>query len=397
MGTPTVYIADNMCTIYKLVLHKVQDTLLGMGYGITDSLTEADLCLVGLCASFRADEARSETIVRRALRAGVPAYGYGCLVSVRPDRFRDFLDFPVFPSWDPGGLIRAATGDESVLWTWRGIPNDFRTAEDYRVQDPTRKFVGISLGCNFECSYCPHKVGTGPLVSVPRTEVLSQVKRLVEAGTRTIVLTGTDTACYGGDLRSSFAYLLADILAIINPDTRLHIAQFNPQGLFWGRRYAEDTLDLLSDSRVADIQLPVQTASARLLDLMKRRYDPRAVAGFVDRLRERNPDVFLRTDLMVGFPTETMAELSASIEYACAHFDEVAVYAFEMKDVCPVSGMGLRGLSASEITRRRTYAVDAIRKRGLLAHSGGQVVHTLFENDRAKAAMRGTEETSHAE
>jgi threonylcarbamoyladenosine tRNA methylthiotransferase CDKAL1 len=390
MTSPNVYIADNLCTVYKLVLHKVQTTLVGMGYGITASPEEADICLVGLCASFEADEDRSCAIVNRTLAAGKATYAYGCMVTVDPTRLAHVPPLPSFPSWDPGGLLRAVTGDESLFWTWRGLPNGFRGSGDYRVPDESRKFVGISIGCNFGCSYCPHKIGTGPLVSVPHAEVVDQARRLEQAGMRTIVLTGTDTACYGADIGTSFAWLLADLLGVLGDGIAFQVSQFNPQGLFRDRLYREDMLDLLSERRVVDIQLPIQTASPRLLGLMNRDYDPAALADFLTRLRARNPRAFLRTDLMVGFPTETMADLRTTVAYASEHFDEVAVYAFEMKDASPLSRMGLRPLPDDKVLRRRDYASLALAKRGLLVHSGGQAIETLLQNDKTKALLAET-------
>lgn len=381
-----LYIADNMCSVYKLVLHKVQRTLNDMGYTNVDSPGKADLCLVGLCASFEADENRSVEILKRVYEAGTPVYTYGCMVTVNPARIQSA---PVFPSWDVQGLLRAITGDQNLGWDWRGIPNGFRTDADYRVDDPGKKFIAISTGCNFGCSYCPHRIGAGPLVSVPPDEILAQVRKLNDGSTKTIVLTGTDTACYGEDIGTSFDILLDRILGIINPHVDLHIAQFNPEGLRLETdpQYASYMLALFSNPHVKDIQLPIQTTSPRLLALMNRHYSPDALDRFLRNLAGTKV-TFLRTDLLVGFPTETMKELAMSVAYARRYFYEVAVYAFEMKKGTPVCGMGLTPLNPGKVMWRRRITRGLLRENGVLVHSGGQELGTLLENDRAKALRR---------
>jgi tRNA A37 methylthiotransferase MiaB len=215
------------------------------------------------------------------------------------------------------------------------------------------------------------------------------VRSLNDGTTKTIVLTGTETACYGEDIGTSFAILLDRILGIINPHVDLHIAQFNPEGLRLETdpKYAWYMLSLFADPRVKDIQLPIQTTSPRLLALMNRRYSPDALGRFLTNLIDTG-GTSLRTDLLVGFPTETMEEFAESVTYARRYFDEVAIYRFEMKKGTPVYGMGLTPVAGADVVWRRKSAMDLLRQSGLLVHSGGQDVETLLENDRAKALRR---------
>lgn len=381
-----LYVADNMCTIYKLVLHKVQRTLNDLGYTNVDSPAKADLCLVGLCASFEADEDRSIEILKRVYEAGALVYTYGCMVTVNPSRIQSA---PLFPSWDVQGLLRGITGDQRLAWDWSGLPNTFRTHADYRVRDPRKKFVAISTGCNFQCSYCAHRLGTGPLVSVPVDDILDQIRGLNDGETKTVFLTGIDTACYGQDIGTSFATLLDRILCIINPRIDIHIAQFNPEGLRLDSdsSYGRYLLSLFTDPVVRDIQLPIQTTSPRLLTLMNRRYSPDALGRFLAALADAG-GTFLRTDLMVGLPTETEDEFIYSVAYARRYFDEIAVYAFEMKKGTSVCGMDLTPVNGADVMWRRKFAMESLGNFGLLVHSGGQDVEGLLANDRAKALRR---------
>lgn len=376
---------DNLCTVYKLLFHKMQSFLVHNGYELVDDAFKSDICLAGVCAAFRADEKRSIALVNDMKKTGKPVYVYGCMTQVNPSRIGSPLQFA---SWRADYLMKELTREDVSFWNEGSLPNDFRCKSDYRIYNPHKKFIGISTGCSFHCSYCPHQKGSGKIMSLSPKDILGQIRSIDPESVETIVITGIDTACYGVDIGSSFSALLKQILEILDQRVQVHIAQFNPEGLFFNGRTTRELLDLFSDKRIRDIQLPVQTASRRLLKLMHRDYSLNKLEGFITSLRSQNDSVMLRTDLLVGFPTETVAELDRSIDYVCRLYSEIAVYAFEMKKGTPISSLGLPAIDAEEVERRRRHALENIRGAGLLAHSGGQKIKTLLDNDRAKETIR---------
>ncbi len=386
MAGKKIFMQDNMCTIYKLLFHKMQDHLVKNEYEIVDTPEKADICLAGVCAAFLADEKRSLAILEQMKATGHPTYVYGCMTQVSPDRIASPLQFA---SWRADLLMRELTGAVPDTWHTEPLPTTFRCRSDYRIHNPRKIFIGISTGCSFQCSYCPHQKGSGSIVSLAPDDIIAQIKTISKKDIDTVILTGIDTACYGSDIGSSFGALLEQILTILDEDIDIHIAQFNPEGLLLGDRTSSDRLlTLFSDPRIRDIQLPIQTASKRLLGLMNRSYPLKKLEIFLKRLKRANPAVLLRTDLLVGFPTETLAELDKSIAYACQFYGEIAVYAFEMKPGTPLAAMGLDPIPAKEIERRRRYALDKIHAAGLLAHSGGQRIESLRDNDIIKETIR---------
>ena len=380
-----IFIKENMCTIYKLVFHKIQNVLEKNGCVIVDDPQESDVCVGGLCAAFDADEKRSVEIVEEMSQADKPIYLYGCMTTVNPAKLRVNRQFP---SWQGNKLVQKVLQKEPFCWDQDVLPNDFRSVKDYRVYNPRKKFVGISTGCSFTCSYCPHKIGTGNIVSFPEMKILKQIKEINNNDTETIVITGTDTACYGMDIGGSFSGLLRKLLSILAPHITVHISQFNPEGLFIAEEDTAILLDLFSRETVTDIQLPIQTASPRLLKVMQRKYDIDELDSFLTHVKNRNPHLMLRTDLLVGFPTETHEDLDASIAFACKHYSEIAVYTFEMKRGTLIAKMNLPELSEEEKEARRRYTEKRAREAGLLVHSGGQSIDSLIRNDIAKEEIR---------
>jgi tRNA A37 methylthiotransferase MiaB len=117
---------------------------------------------------------------------------------------------------------------------------------------------------------------------------------------------------------------------------------------------------------------------------MNREYNPLDVSSFIKQIKAYNPDLFLRTDMLVGFPTETFDELKNSVDFVINHFSEIAVYEFELKDNTALAKMKLPEIALKERKEHYNYAVNAIAEAGLKVHSGGQRISTLIKNDKFK-------------
>lgn len=377
------HISDNFCTIYKLKLHQLQNFLVNHGHEPTEIPGDADIVISGVCAAFDADEARSIQLMKNSDRYHAEHAVIGYLVEVGPDKI---LGAKRYRTWEFDKLARDLTGVTCHQYDDLALPSVFRSVADYRVFDPTRRFVGVATGCGFDCSYCPHKLGAGPLRSRPAQAVLDDVTAAMEDGARIIHLTGLDTASYGADLGGDFGSLVLSVLGGVDDRAVFHIAQFNPEGI--NRPDAFDAMvKACSDSRVVDLQFPIQTGSARLLDLMRRAYSIETVRRFVRAVRQANPNIFLRTDVMLGFPTETPDDVEATIELVAALFDEAAVYTFENKAGTPIFEFAAEHeLPREEKRARLSLVTERLEAAGLLVHSGGQRIQTLRAADAAKTS-----------
>ena len=375
---------DNFCTIYKLKFHQLQQFLLANGLIPVETPDDADVVISGVCAAFDADEARAISIMKKNAARHVPHYTIGCLVSVNPARL--VSDYS-YRTWEFAKLARDLTGVDDPGYDNAPLPSLFRAKEDYRIFDSTRRFVGVTTGCGFECSYCPHKIGAGGVSSRPVEMVIADVRAAIADGARIIHLTGLDTASYGKESGDSFGRLLCAVLANVGNEAVFHIAQFNPEGLAAADGFAA-FLEGCADPRVVDVQLPIQTASGRLLAMMKRNYQAADVQTFVDRLRSANPRIFLRTDVMVGVPSETQSDIDDTIRLVSQLFNEAAVYSYERKEGTPIAEVPVEWEIAPAEKRRRVRAVvEQLRTAGVLVHSGGQKLSSLLSADRSKAGV----------
>lgn len=121
---------------------------------------------------------------------------------------------------------------------------------------------------------------------------------------------GDDIGCYGHDLGIDFANLLQRILALPD-DFELVINYFEP--MFFVKLF-DQMEPLLKDKRILNINFPLQSGSFRIVRRMGREYDPEIVMDRIKRIKLANPDLVVKTNIIVGFPGERFKDYLASLK-----------------------------------------------------------------------------------
>lgn len=377
---------NNMCISYTILFKRFEDFLLANGWDLTEEPEQADWILVGACAGFlpQIDEYMSEMKKLLSLKKRIAVFG--CLPKVTPEQFIEStpsVDLYI-PSTRPQDIEKIMPNPK-VRWSTIQDPCGFRK-QDYRTYDPGKKFIVVQYGCNAGCVYCPHKIGMGSQISRPREEILELVRASIADGAHTIFLEGMDSGSWGTDLEPPQTYL--DILEPIlemPEDFQVHIGQF---GANWLLHHGDRLLEAFCHARVTDIKIPIQTASPRLLELMGRDSRVLEIGPFLKTLREDNERLNLRTDLIIGFPTETREELDLTLKFVSEHFDEVACFGFEIHPRTPIAKMDLPFYEPSFIENRVRYALAFLGKNPrIITHRGGQVYETLHEREKRRMEL----------
>jgi threonylcarbamoyladenosine tRNA methylthiotransferase MtaB len=193
----------------------------------------------------------------------------------------------------------------------------------------TRPTLKIQDGCNNRCSYCVIPFVRGPSRSLPPAQVLEEIRRLVRAGYREIVLSGINLGSYGRDLapRVEFGDLLQRILDQ-TPLERLRLSSIEPLDI------TQDLVDLVaSTARIArHFHMPLQSGSDRILKKMRRWYRAAHYARRVELIHERLPDAAIGADVIVGFPGETDDEFRVTHDFIAQFpFAYLHVFAFSAR------------------------------------------------------------------
>ncbi|MHA1164245.1 MAG: tRNA (N(6)-L-threonylcarbamoyladenosine(37)-C(2))-methylthiotransferase MtaB [Alphaproteobacteria bacterium] len=202
----------------------------------------------------------------------------------------------------------------------------------------TRAYVQIQNGCDHRCTFCIIPFARGRSRSVPAGEVVAQIRRLVEGGTREVVLTGVDITAYGADLPGELTLggLTRKVLQLVPELERLRLSSID------SIETDRDLLDAIATQErlMPHLHLSLQAGDDMTLKRMKRRHSRADSIEFCDYIRELRPDMVFGADLIAGFPTETdeMFEQTLSIIEACG-LTYLHVFPYSAREGTPAARM----------------------------------------------------------
>jgi tRNA-2-methylthio-N6-dimethylallyladenosine synthase len=284
------------------------------GYRRTDEPSRADVILLNTCAIREHAEQRiygrlGELSRHKVRRPGVLLGVAGCMAQHLKSRLLDKVpqvDLVIGPDGyrDLPALLDEAR-DEPTLAVRLSRDETYGDLAPARA-DGVRAWVSIMRGCDKFCSFCIVPYVRGRERSLPLEEVVRQVEHAAAEGFKEIVFLGQTVNAYRhGD--DDFAALLRranDVAGI----ERIRFTSPHPSD------FTERTLEALAscDKVMPQIHLPLQSASNRVLERMRRIYTIEEYASLVDRLRAALPGLALSTDIIVGFPGETREDFEAT-------------------------------------------------------------------------------------
>jgi len=170
--------------------------------------------------------------------------------------------------------------------------------------------VTVSQGCAGKCTFCAIKVAKGHVKSKPLEKIVNEFYTGIKLGHDKFWLLGDDIGCYGIDQGQTIVDLLGEITRIDFP-FKLVINYLEP--MFFTKHFSE-LKSLLSDPRIININIPIQSGSKKLVLEMGREYDPHIVLRQLKELKSLNPNLVIKNNIIVGFPGETLSDLWDSIK-----------------------------------------------------------------------------------
>ena len=201
-------------------------------------------------------------------------------------------------------------------------------------------FVPIMHGCNNFCTYCIVPYVRGRELSRPVNEILNEIDLLGKMNVREITLIGQNVNSYHSDDDVNFAGLLqkiADHLRETNsPIKWVRFMSSHPKD------FSDDVIEVIANEPVIcrHIHLPVQNGSTAVLKAMNRRYTREQYLSLVERIKARIPDVSLTTDLMMGFPGETEADVEDTLDLMRqVKYESAMMYFYNPREGTPAAKM----------------------------------------------------------
>lgn len=310
------------------------------GIELTDDETEADIIIINSCCFI--NDAKEESIDTILEMAQYKETGNckalivtGCLAQ----RYKDEI-FKEIPEVDAilgtnsyDAIVEAVhealkTNRYSNLHTLEGLPS----IKTKRIVTTGGHFAYLKIaeGCNKNCTYCVIPSIRGRYRSVPMEDLIEQAKSLVESGAKELILVAQETTLYGIDLygEKSLHRLLDELNKI--------------SGLFWIRImycYPEEIYDGLIESMIRNekvchyLDMPIQHCNDAILKRMGRKTNKAELVEHINKLRERIPDITLRTTLICGFPGETQEAHEELMEFINEmEFDRLGAFTYSPEE-----------------------------------------------------------------
>jgi threonylcarbamoyladenosine tRNA methylthiotransferase MtaB len=232
-----------------------------------------------------------------------------------------------------------------------------------------RAIVQVQNGCDHRCTFCVIPYGRGNSRSVPMGEVVAQVRRLTEQGYREVVLTGVDLTSYGAQLPGApkLGTLVKQILKHVPELARLRLSSIDSV------EADRDLLDAFaSDHRLMPhLHLSLQAGDDLILKRMKRRHLRADAIAFCEEVRRLRPDVVFGGDIIAGFPTETEAMFTNSLDLVdeCG-LTYLHVFPFSPRPGTPAARMPQL---AGDIVKERAARLREKGAAALRRHLDGEV------------------------
>lgn len=315
------------------------DKLINAGFEIVDVAYEADIVIVNTCGFI--DDAKKESIDNILEMAELKKDGSiqkilvtGCLA----ERYKHeiFTEIPevdgvigIGANADIVDAVYAVMDDEKL----ERFPNkeNMPLEGDRLLTTPQYwAYLKIADGCSNCCTYCAIPSIRGGFRSRTIESIVEEAKKLAADGTKELVVVAQDTTRYGLDLYGELK--LPELLRQLN----------EIDGIEWIRmlycypdRITDELIDTIASCKkvLHYIDIPLQHADGRILKAMNRTGDRESLTALIDKIREKIPDVILRTTFITGFPGEDEEAFNTLSEFVDdIQFDRLGCFAYSAEE-----------------------------------------------------------------
>jgi tRNA-2-methylthio-N6-dimethylallyladenosine synthase len=373
--------------------------LRGKGYSIVDNEQEADVVLLNTC-SVR-DQAEQKAIGKAGHLAKRkrkdPNFIIGVMGCMAQNRGGALLDR--LPDLDliigTQKFHRVPDHLSNMIATMQGQgprPRSIVDLEEEADSQNTIKshtsdtvqvtaFVSIMQGCNMKCSYCIVPKTRGAERARPMDEIIAEIKELAASGTREVTLLGQIVKFPFVDQKSPFVQLLEKVHEIEGID-RIRFTSPHPVG------FKDDLIECYGrlPKLVEYLHFPMQSGSNRILKAMRRPYSIEKFREIIGKLRTVRPDMYISTDIIVGFPGETEADF----ELTRRHFEEIGfdmayLFKYSVRPDTTAEPLG-DPVTKEQKEERNQILLDILAKQSLARNETliGTVENVLFEGPAKK-------------
>ena len=340
-----IYIKTFGCRVNQVESEALLEEFLRQGHTIVKTPNEADICLLNTCSVTRKADKDSlkeaNSITRKNPNARLIFTGcfarHGAKEILEKVKQAEIIQKENLPKY----LFQ-----KNIDWTVQ------------KHQGKTRAFVKIQDGCNNFCTYCIVPFTRPIKTSKPKIIVLKEIKTLIDNGYKEIVLTGINIGNYFcPKTKTNLAGLVKEIFKL-EGDFRIRFSSIELPTV------TNELLEIVSaaGSKFCNyLHLPLQSGSSKVLKEMHRHYTAEDFKKRVQEIRKKIKNIFIYTDIIAGFPTESIKDFEDSVSFV-REIGFAGLHVFSYSPRPMTAAAKLPQIAPAEIKRR----ADILREEDLI-------------------------------
>lgn len=308
------------CRVNSYESEAMAEQFIKEGYEVVDFSEFADVYVINTCTVTNMGDKKSRQMIGRARRLNPEAIiaVVGCYSQIASDEVASIEGVDVvLGSRNKGEVVywvnRTREEKKQVIEVNDVLRNKkFEELSINEYQDKTRAFLKIQDGCNKFCTYCLIPFARGAVCSKDPEQILKEVNELSKNGFKEIILSGVHTASYGVDIQGDWNLVrILEEIDKIEGIERIRIGSIDPTF------FTEGVIERICGLKklCPHFHLSLQSGCDATLRRMNRKYTAAEYKEVCDNLRKYMTDVSITTDVIVGFPGESVGEFEETFKF----------------------------------------------------------------------------------
>ena len=356
----SVYITANGCPENRMDSARMVKFFRENGWKINNDFRKADIIFFNACGFTEDTEKHSLSIINYLKTKKNPSTEFvvwGCLPKINESCVREIYQGITFGSDDLARLDEIFafekkaekiyanfliprfnygkedeypknSRDRGILVNPLKFMKKYSVAQVINVYGPDIFPIKVSTGCLNTCSYCGIKLSRGNVKSKSIDRIIKEVEKGLKKNYKEFGFIGSDVGAYGRDLGIDLVVLLREIVKM-KGDFRIRLRNIQPRFLI---KMMPDLREIFQTRKVSYLCTAAESGSDRILGLMNRGYTIGNYKEVIHILNKEFPKIMLRTQLMVGFPTESEEDFKDTCQLVDeVAFDYVEIYPFQIR------------------------------------------------------------------
>ena len=307
----SVYIETYGCSANSADSQIMAGILKKDGYTISDSAEKSDVIIINSCFVKNPTEQRLNARLREINKKypGKKIVVGGCYSEAAPDLVKKHA--PAASLLGPRTLQRVSEvvgADEQLIIL--GKEKIDKTSLIKLRANPLIDIIEVNDGCLSNCTFCGTKLARGNLHSYPIGQIVRNIEAAVADGCREIWLTSQDMGAYGADFGRNLPHLLEEACKV-EGKFKIRVGMANPVHV---AKFADGLIEAYKNEKVYKfLHLPIQSGNDEILNKMARGNTVEQFKKLVAKFHPAFPEIYLITDVIVGFPAETEGQFKDTL------------------------------------------------------------------------------------